>query len=237
MAWRCVSSRLLVSSSRRPLPWAPRSSSCSALITARSARLPGSGMISGLSASSRLRLVARSSESGTRVCALPAYTTMAVCASCRASSRSSSLRLAWARRLGEASLASISGVSSSSTTSGSAGLGFCCSMRCQLGPSSANSARSQARPRASQGRRLLRPPVAVSSADWNAAGSNACQRPLRFSRCQSCQSKKPNSGISSSQKGRCQWGQRLVSSLMTVSPVAVSAEYASVVAGLARVFG
>lgn len=53
-------------------PWAPCSSRSRAWRTARSARWPGSGMIEGFRASSRLRAVSWSSDSGTRVCALPA---------------------------------------------------------------------------------------------------------------------------------------------------------------------
>ncbi|MNT23868.1 hypothetical protein D3C72_1593090 [compost metagenome] len=56
----------------RPSPSAACSSKARALTTARSARWPASGINDGLSASSRLRLVDRSSDSGTRVWALPA---------------------------------------------------------------------------------------------------------------------------------------------------------------------
>ncbi|SST12340.1 Uncharacterised protein [Acinetobacter baumannii] len=72
MPWRSGSLSSLVSSSRRPRPWAPCSSRSRAWRTARSARWPGSGMIEGFRASSRLRAVSWSSDSGTRVCALPA---------------------------------------------------------------------------------------------------------------------------------------------------------------------
>ena len=210
MPWRsCLDSDEPISS-RRPWPRPPCLSRPRAFSTARSARCPGSGINEGRSASSRLRLVARSSDSGTRVWALPAYTTMAVCASLRACSKSYSLRRACSRRLGGLSVASISGVSSSSTTKGSEGFWLVCSTRCQLGPSKASTASSQAIPRSTHGDLLSRPLPPLSSTAWNAGGRIICQRPARFCRCHSCHSNQPSSGSSNSHQGRNQCGHRSI---------------------------
>ena len=61
------------------------------------------------------------------------------------------------------SVASISGVSSSITTSGSSGFCVACSTRCQLGPSNASRASSQPSPRAIHGNLLLRPVPPLSN--------------------------------------------------------------------------
>ena len=210
MPWRsCLDSEEPISS-RRPWPRPPCLSRPRAFSTARSARWPGSGMIDGRRASNRLRLVARSSDSGTKVWALPAYTMMAVCASVRACSKSYSLRRACSRRLGGLSVASISGVSSSSTTKGSEGFWLACSTRCQLGPNSASTANSQAMPSTTHGDLLSRPLPPLSNSAWNAGGRIICQRPARFCRCHNCHSNQPSRGSNNSHQGCNQCGHSAI---------------------------
>ena len=93
-----------------PRPCAPCCSNSMARCTARSARCPETGIRSGCMACSKFVLVSKSLLSGTKVCALPAYTTNAVAASSRLSRRLITFWRIWCRRLGARSLAKTSGV-------------------------------------------------------------------------------------------------------------------------------
>ncbi|SST12341.1 Uncharacterised protein [Acinetobacter baumannii] len=109
------------------------------------------------------------------------------------------MRRACSRRVGDRSPASIPGVSWRIATSGSLRFIEGCSSCCQLGPSKASRASSQAMPRQIQGMRFCRPAPPTSSQGWKAVGNSNCQRPARRWRCSSFHSNQPSSGASSSQ--------------------------------------
>ncbi len=131
-----------------PSPCAPCFNKCTARSMAKSARCPATGISSGCSAFRRFLLVSKSLLNGTSVCALPAYTTSALKAAPRCSSRLSTLARTRSKRLGAKSLASMSGVSWIAMTNGEASCWLldCCRGFSQLGPSNAKIAHNHALP-------------------------------------------------------------------------------------------
>ena len=193
-------------------------SSFPARFSARSTRLPCTGISSGVSTPSMARMVSASRVSGTTLKASPANTTSPVCPSRSRSRMSSTFRRAWNRRLGFRSVASMERERSSTMTSAwrvsNRGRGRCS----QVGSASASTASNQPVASSHRALRLPRPPPLLSSSGSRSGSTTrrqASSPPLR--RCSS-QTRPARGSRASSHRGWRKWKE---SNMLSVSQAMV----------------